>query len=89
MLRRFDQEHAFLRAKERIRVVADALTATPETLDRLREAHRFLTEQLMPHERAEEARPCPALGRALGRTEVTTTMSRAHLEVERLTKLNS
>lgn len=87
ILRRFDQEHALLRPSlERVRVVADALTATPETVDRLREVHRFLTEELLPHERAEEARLYPALAQALGGGEVTTTMSRAHAEIERLVR---
>jgi heavy metal translocating P-type ATPase len=85
MLRRFDQEHVSLRPSlERIRVAADALTATPETADRLREVYRFLNEELMAHERAEEARLYPALAHALGGSEVTTTMSRAHAEIERL-----
>jgi len=87
MLHRFDQEHVSLRPSlERIRVVADALTATPETVDRLRGLYRFLSEELMPHERAEEARLYPALAQALGGSEVTTTMSRAHAEIERLVR---
>lgn len=85
MLRRFDREHVLLRPSlEDIRVVADALTTSPETLRRLREVYRFITEELMPHERAEESRLYPALARALGGAEVTTTMSRAHAEIERL-----
>lgn len=62
MLRRFGQENACLRPSlEGIRVAADALTATSETLDSLREVYRFLTEQLMPHGHAKKARLYPAL----------------------------
>jgi hypothetical protein len=82
---RRDHEHAHLRPSlEDIRVVADTLTMSTQTLRRLREVYRFITEELMPHERAEESRLYPALARALGGAEVTTTMSRAHAEIERL-----
>lgn len=89
LLRRFDQEHATLRpALEDIRSVADALGGTPDpgVLDRLGAVHRFLAADLLPHERAEETRLYPALARALGGPEVTTTMSRAHAEIERLVR---
>jgi iron-sulfur cluster repair protein YtfE (RIC family) len=85
LLRRFDREHADLRPPlENVRAVADGLSATPEALGRLRELHRFLVEELLPHERAEETRLYPAVARTLGTAEVTTTMSRAHAEIERL-----
>ena len=87
LLRRFDQEHAELRPPlENIRAIADDLSATPESLERLRAVHRFLAERLMPHERAEETRLYPAVARALGGAEATTTMSRAHAEIERLVR---
>ncbi len=89
LLRRFDEEHATLRpALEDIRSAADALGGTPcpDVLDRLRAVHRFLAVDLLPHERAEETRLYPALARALGGPEVTTTMSRAHAEIERLVR---
>jgi heavy metal translocating P-type ATPase len=85
LLQRFDREHASLRPPlENIRAVADVLTATPEALERVRAVHRFLTGELLPHEFAEETRLYPAVARALGGTEVTATMSRAHAEIERL-----
>jgi heavy metal translocating P-type ATPase len=87
LLRRFDHEHATLRpALEQIRAVADGLSATSAGLRRLRELHRFLAEELLPHERAEETRLYPAVARTLGSAEVTTTMSRAHAEIERLVR---
>jgi heavy metal translocating P-type ATPase len=87
LLCRFDQEHAELRPPlENIRAIADALAATPEALERLRDVHRFLVGRLMPHERAEESRLYPVVARALGGTEATATMSRAHAEIERLVR---
>lgn len=47
--------------------------------------HRFLVEDLLPHERAEETQLYPALAGPLGGAEATATMSRAHAEIERLT----
>jgi hypothetical protein len=87
LLCRFDEEHADLRPPlENIRATADALSATPQALERLRDVHRFLVEKLIPHERAEETRLYPAVARALGGTEATATMSRAHAEIERLVR---
>ncbi|MBC6462218.1 heavy metal translocating P-type ATPase [Actinomadura sp. HBU206391] len=89
LLRRFDQEHAWLRPSlENIRATADALADSPgpTALRRLREIHRFLIDDVMPHEHAEEVRLYPAVERALGSPEVTTTMSRAHAEIERLVR---
>ncbi|MEU1881004.1 heavy metal translocating P-type ATPase [Streptosporangium sp. NPDC020072] len=87
LLRRFEMEHSSLRPPlELIRETADRLGQSPPevALDRLREVHDFLTERLLPHERAEERRLYPAMGQALGGSEVTMTMSRAHAEIERL-----
>jgi hypothetical protein len=87
LLRRFGREHTSLRPSlENIRAVADALSATPEALERLREVHGFLVQTLLPHERGEETRLYPAVARALGGTETTTTMSRGHAEIERLVR---
>ncbi|MFL6056385.1 MAG: hemerythrin domain-containing protein [Actinoallomurus sp.] len=73
---------------ESVRAAADALTGSPgpDTLSRLQEVHRFLTDQVLPHENAEEDRLYPAVARALGGPEVTTTMSRAHAEIDRLVR---
>ena len=87
MLRAFEREHLELRPPlELLREVADRLGADPpdQVLPQLRQVHRFLTDDLLPHERAEEARLYPAVGRLLGGAEVTATMSRGHAEIERL-----
>ncbi|MET8336356.1 heavy metal translocating P-type ATPase [Streptosporangium canum] len=89
LLRRFETEHSTLRPPlELIRETADELGETPSaaSLDRLREVHGFLTERLLPHERAEEQRLYPAMGQVLGSPEATVTMSRAHAEIERLVR---
>ncbi|GHE38359.1 ATPase P [Streptosporangium violaceochromogenes] len=89
LLRRFEMEHSSLRpALEEIRASADEMgrIPAPAVLDRLRGVCAFLTERLLPHERAEERRLYPAMGQALGGPEVTMTMSRAHAEIERLVR---
>ena len=47
----------------------------------VRAVHRFLLEEVGPHEVAELY---PVLDRALGGSESTVTMSRAHAEIARL-----
>ena len=87
MLHRFAAEHDDLRgALPRLRDAANRLAAgpTPETLRELREVHAFLTDELLPHERAEETQLYPALADPLGSAEATATMSRTHAEIERL-----
>lgn len=48
-------------------------------------AHEFLVHHLLPHAQAEERALYPAVQRAAGAPEITATMSRDHVEVERLT----
>lgn len=84
LARRFSAEHAALRPDvEAIRTAADAIgTATPaEALRLAREAHRMLSDEVVPHELAEDAELYPVLARALGGTDPTGTMSRAHAEI--------
>jgi iron-sulfur cluster repair protein YtfE (RIC family) len=59
---------------------------SPAALAGLRRVYAFLTEELLPHERAEERRLYPAMGRLLDDPEATMTMSRAHAEIERLVR---
>jgi hypothetical protein len=87
LTRRFSAEHAVLRPDlARIRAVADALDSTrpAESLAMVREVHRFLVEELGPHEEAEDATLYPVLARILGGTDPTGTMSRAHVEIAHL-----
>ena len=48
------------------------------------EIHRFLVDELQPHEEAEDATLYPALARVLGGKDPTATMSRAHVEIGHL-----
>jgi len=89
LLRHFEREHVELRPPlELIREVADRIGDVPpeETRAGLERVLRFLNEELLPHERAEEHRLYPALARLLGAPEATATMSRAHAEITRLAR---
>lgn len=87
MLRHFAADHEVLHgALEDLRAAADAVATDPlseGTTAVLLRAHRRLIEDVLPHERAEEHRLYPALAGAVG-DEVTAAMSRAHLEIDRL-----
>jgi heavy metal translocating P-type ATPase len=87
MLRRFASEHDELRDTiSLLRDAADHLAAgaDPAALEALTRANAFLTERILPHERAEETQLYPALARPLGSGEATATMSRTHAEIQRL-----
>jgi heavy metal translocating P-type ATPase len=88
MLRRFASEHDDLRdALSLLRDAADQLAVGTHTstIDALCRAHKFLTDQVLPHEDAEQTQLYPALATPLGSTEATATMSRTHAEIHRLT----
>jgi heavy metal translocating P-type ATPase len=88
LLRRFAGEHEDLRdAIGLLRDCAQGLTPTPNAtaLDSLARAYAFLTDQILPHELAEETQLYPALAQPLGSGEATATMSRTHAEIQRLT----
>ncbi|HVX46748.1 MAG TPA: heavy metal translocating P-type ATPase [Mycobacteriales bacterium] len=86
LLHRFAIEHQRLRdSLPLIHEAADLLRiGSPEALPMLNRARRFLTEDVLPHERAEEHLLYPALAVPLGSSEVTSTMSRTHAEIEHL-----
>ncbi|GAB3147460.1 heavy metal translocating P-type ATPase [Amycolatopsis stemonae] len=89
MMRRFETEHQkLLPARAAVRQAADALAegATPTADTAARTAARLLTDQLLPHEAAEETELYPALAAALGGPEGTVTMSREHAEIGRLAR---
>ena len=48
--------------------------------------YRLLLEEVVPHELAEDAELYPVLARALGGTDPTGTMSRAHSEIVHQTR---
>ncbi|MFJ8942848.1 heavy metal translocating P-type ATPase [Streptomyces sp. NPDC102395] len=87
LIRRFASEHNDLQdVLEAVHSAADRLSdgPGPQALAAVEEAHRLLADRLLPHEYAEEHELYPALAPALGGTEATATMSRAHTEIERL-----
>ena len=89
LIRRFSAEHAGLaQARAAVRDAADALSAglTPQAVDAVRHAYRMLTEQLLPHERAEEAELYPAVEPVVGGRDGIAPMSRGHAEIERLAR---
>ncbi|MFI7604471.1 heavy metal translocating P-type ATPase [Micromonospora sp. NPDC049366] len=88
LLDRYAGQHAEVReVLARLRDTAD-LVAThpdaPECVPALREVHRRLTDEVLPHESGEERRLYPALAGPLGGEEATSTMSREHVEINRL-----
>jgi len=86
---RFAGEHEAIRpAIDQLRAAADGLGALPaaDAIDRAHAAYRLLTEQIAPHEAAEEHELYPALDRILGGHDATATMSRAHAEIAHETR---
>ena len=55
-------------------------------MDAVLAAHRVLVDEIGPHEDAEDRLLYPAIDRALGGSDATGTMSRAHAEIAKLTK---
>ncbi|MGW7529227.1 heavy metal translocating P-type ATPase [Streptomyces sp. NPDC054783] len=89
LIHRFAAEHDDLQdVLEAVRDAADHLSDAPgpDALAAVEETHRLLTDRLLPHEYAEEHQLYPALAPTLGGPEATATMSRAHTEIERLSR---
>ncbi|MEU3277128.1 heavy metal translocating P-type ATPase [Streptomyces antibioticus] len=89
LIHRFAAEHDDLQdVLDAVRDAADRLSDTPgrTALAAVEETHHLLTERLLPHEHAEEHQLYPALAPTLGGPEATATMSRAHTEIERLSR---
>ncbi|BET45980.1 hypothetical protein RGQ21_09620 [Kitasatospora aureofaciens] len=89
LIHRFAAEHDALQdVLQSVRAAADRLSRAPgpTALASVEEAHRLLTERLLPHEYAEEHELYPALAPSLGGPESTATMSRAHTEIGRLSR---
>ncbi len=61
-------------------------TLSQSSLDLIDEAYAFLTAHLLPHAHAEEVALYPAVQKVMGSPMGTATMSRDHVEVERLTQ---
>nr|WP_281182316.1 hemerythrin domain-containing protein [Micromonospora humi] len=88
LLDRYEREHGGVRdVLARLRDTADLVATRPDDPacgPALRDVHRRLTEEVLPHEEAEERQLYPALAGPLGSDEATSTMSRAHVEIVRL-----
>jgi hemerythrin-like domain-containing protein len=88
LTRRFRAEHLTLRPDvDHLLAVADQMgVAAPDAAFTLVTAvHRFLVDELLPHEQAEDSELYPALARVLGGSDPTGTMSRGHAEIAHLT----
>ncbi|MFC0508937.1 heavy metal translocating P-type ATPase [Micromonospora costi] len=88
LIDRYAGEHAGVRdVLARLRDTADLVATRPDAPDcvpALREVHRRLADEVLPHEAAEGRRLYPALAGPLGSDEATATMSREHVEISRL-----
>lgn len=86
----FRAEHEKLLPEvKRIRHITDRLDALPlkDALKELKNIHTFLSEELIPHEKAEDAVVYPLVADLIGGEDPTATMSRAHLEIDHLAKV--
>jgi len=84
LARRFQLEHLVIKSDlDHLLAVADAIgTMEPaRVMPAVQEMHTILTEEVGPHEEAEEEVLYPALERVLGGSEPTAPMSRAHVEI--------
>ncbi|MGC4897335.1 heavy metal translocating P-type ATPase [Micromonospora sp. DT31] len=88
LLDRYAGEHGGVRdVLARLRDTADLVAIRPDDpacVPAVRDVHRRLVDEVLPHEAAEERQLYPALAGPLGSAEATSTMSRAHVEIVRL-----
>ena len=85
--RRFSAEHPRCGPTSRGSATSPTSSTPPVQPSRsrsVRDVHRFLVEELDPHEEAEDATCIPVLARVLGGNDPTGTMSRAHVEIAHL-----
>ena len=73
---------------EALRLAGDAVyeSLTTSAHDKIEDSYNFLTRQLLPHAQAEEKALYPMVQKAMGAAQATATMSRDHVEVDRLTQ---
>lgn len=84
LVRGFSEAHESLRPDlDRLRLAADHLDEVPpaQALREVRDVHRFLVEEVAPHEQAEDSVLYPVLDRVIGGSDPTGPMSRAHAEI--------
>ena len=83
-----DEHKALYRQVENLRLAGDAVneSLTSSAHDKIEQAYDFLTRQLFPHAQAEDRVLYPMVQKVMDSPHATATMSRDHLEVERLTQ---
>lgn len=88
MQRLRDEHRELLPHLEGLQAVADSIgVASTASLRRgIDDAYAFLTQHLIPHAQAEEQALYPIVGRVMGASEATKTMSHDHVAVGRLTE---
>ncbi len=83
-----DEHRELLPQIERIRRVADSIGVVRADVlrERVHEVHDFLSRELIPHAKAEDAVLYPVVARVMGSPEATATMRHDHVEVVGLTE---
>ena len=82
-----DEHKALYPQVEILRLAGDVVneSLTSSAHDKIEQSFNFLTRQLIPHAQAEDKALYPMVQKVLGTPQATATMSRDHVEVERLT----
>ena len=80
------EHHQLLPGVKRIRQLADRLDLLEphDALAELTKMYRFLADEVIPHETAEDTLVYPAIARLIGGDDPTAVMTRAHLEISHL-----
>jgi hypothetical protein len=76
---------------ERLRTIADTLDAFPrdEAAEELERTRSFLEDELVPHEKADDAEIYPYISGLIGGEDPLAAMSRTHREIFHLVRLFS
>ena len=73
---------------ESLRIAGESIHVhlfSPSIREQVEIAYKFLTHELIPHAKAEDRALYPMVQKVMGAKEATATMSRDHVEVDRLT----
>jgi hemerythrin-like domain-containing protein len=83
-----DEHKELYRQVENLRLAGDVVNESLTSLahEKIEQAFNFLTTQLIPHAQAEEKALYPMVQKVMGASQGTATMTRDHVEVERLTQ---
>jgi hemerythrin-like domain-containing protein len=83
-----DEHKELMPHVETLKIAGDAIheSLTSSDLAYIDNASTFLTHHLIPHAKAEEKALYPVVQKVMGSKEGTSTMSRDHIEIERLSK---